>query len=261
GSAYGFWRPSDFVAANLLTGAKTAQKRQQFGGTVGGPIRKDVTHYFANYEDTKIDDETVVTSVLAPGTFPTPQRQRQGFFKLNQRFNDRNLLDARYSFNRNKQEAQSIGGLNTFDRRTNTEAQTDALVTSLVSNFGANKVNEARFRYTYDVVDFYSPLTASSGAASRTPDFSNAPVSVVYTGVGNLGTNPSYPQNLVEKRAQWVDHFSIVRGAHQWKTGVDVIGSWRFVTFFNNFAGTYTFLPGTKFPYNASDPSTYPFQF
>src|SRR5262249_14397198 len=113
GSAYGFWRPSDFVAANLLTGAKTAQKRQQFGGTVGGPIKKDVTHYFANYEDTKIDDETVVTSVLAPGTFPTPQRQRQGFFKLNQRFNDRNLLDVRYSFNRNKQEAQSIGGLNT----------------------------------------------------------------------------------------------------------------------------------------------------
>ena len=33
GSAYGFWRPTDLVAANLLTGAKTTQKRQQFGGT------------------------------------------------------------------------------------------------------------------------------------------------------------------------------------------------------------------------------------
>src|SRR5262249_9515196 len=43
--------------------------------------------------------------------------------------------------------------------------------------------------------------------------------------------------------------------------GVDMIGSWRFVTFFNNFAGTYTFAQGTKFPYNASDPSTFPFQF
>src|SRR5262245_17758533 len=28
GSAYGFWRPTDWVAANLLTGAKTTEKRQ-----------------------------------------------------------------------------------------------------------------------------------------------------------------------------------------------------------------------------------------
>lgn len=261
GSAYGFWRPSDWVAKNLLTGAKTTQKRQQFGGTLGGPIRKNVTHFFVNYEDTNIDDVVVVTSVLAPGTFPAPQTQRQGFFKLNHRFSDRNALDARYSFNRNKQETQSVGGLNTFERRSNTEGRTDAFVTSLLSNFGNNKVNELRFRYTFDVVDFYSPLTASSGQASRTPDFSKAPVTVTYTGVGNLGTNPSFPQNLVEKRAQWIDHFSIVKGPHQLKTGVDVIGSWRFVTFFNNFAGTYVFSQGTKFPFNANDPATFPFQF
>src|SRR5262245_3397365 len=261
GSAYGFWRPTDLVAANLLTGLKTTQKRMQYGGTIGGPIKRDRTHYFANYEDTNIDDVAVVTSVLAPGTFPAPQTQRQGFLKLNHRFDDHNALDARYSFNRNTQEGQSVGGLNTYDRRTNTEGRTDAFVASLVSNFGSNKVNEARFRYTFDVVDFYSPLTASSGEASRTPDFSNAPVTVSYTGVGNLGTNPSFPQNLVEKRAQWVDHFSVVRGSHQLKAGVDVIGSWRFVTFFNNFAGTYTFAQGAKYPFNANDPSTFPIQF
>jgi len=203
GSAYGFWRPSDFVAANLLTGLKTTQKRQQYGGTLGGPIKKDRTHYFVNYEDTNIDDVVVVTSVLAPGTFPAPQTQRQGFLKLNHRFDDHNAFDARYSFNRNEQEGQSVGGLNTYDRRTNTEGRTDAFVASLVSNFGSNKVNEARFRYTFDVVDFYSPLTATTGAESRTPDFRNAPVTVAYTGVGNLGTNPGFPQNLVEKRAQW----------------------------------------------------------
>ena len=50
-------------------------------------------------------------------------------------------------------------------------------------------------------------------------------------------------------------------GSHQFKAGVDVIGSWRFVTFFNNFAGTYTFAQGAKFPFNASDPATFPFQF
>ncbi len=261
GSAYGFWRPSDLVAAHLLTGLKTTQKRQQFGGTIGGPLKRDVTHYFANYEYTDIDDAVVVTSVLAPGTFPAPQKQQQGFFKVNHRFNDRHLLDARYNFNRNKQSNQSVAGLNTFDRRSNTEGGTDAFVTSLASNFGTNKVNEVRFRYTFDVVDFYSPLTAPDGASSRNPDFTNAPVTVTYTGVGNLGTNPALPQNLVEKRAQWVDHFSVIKGSHQLKTGVDVIASWRFVTFFNNFAGQYVFPLGTRFPFDANDPTTFPSQF
>src|SRR5436309_149186 len=213
GSAYGFWRPSDLVAANLLTGAKTTQKRQQFGATMGGPIKKDVAHYFANYEDTKIDDAVVVTSVLAPGTFAAPQRQKQGFFKVNDRMGDHHSFDARYSFNRNRQETQGVGGLNTYDRRSNTEGRTDAFVASLVSNFGANKVNEARFRYTYDVVDFYSPLTASTGVGSRTPDFSTAPVTVTYTGVGTLGTIPGFPQNPVEKRGQWVDPLAIITRA------------------------------------------------
>src|SRR5207247_3881859 len=151
-------------------------RRRQVGGTIGGTTTRDVTHYFANYEDTDIDDVAVVTSVLAPGAFPAPQRQRQGFVKTNQRFNDRNAFDARYNFNRNKQEGQGVGGLNTYDRRSNTEGRTDAFVASLVSNFGANRVHEARFRYTYDVVDFYSPLTASSGPASRTPACTSAPV-------------------------------------------------------------------------------------
>src|SRR5262249_51003135 len=128
GSAYGFWRPSDLVAANLLTGLPTTTKRQQFGGTLGGPIKKDYTHYSANYEETRVDDAAVVTSVLAPGTFSAPQTQRQGFFKLNHRFSDRNALDARYNFNRNKQEGQGVGGLNTYDRRSNTEGRTDAFI-------------------------------------------------------------------------------------------------------------------------------------
>ncbi len=261
GSAFGYWRPTRFVAANQLTGLTTTQQRQQYGVTSGGPIVRDRTHYFANWESTIIDDEVVVTSVLDPGTFERPQRQHQLFSKVNHRFSERHLLDARFNLNRNTQKNNGAGGLNTFERRTNTEGRTDTFLTSLVSTIGANKVNEARFRYTFDTVDFYSPLTAATGQASRTPDFSNVPVSINRPGIGNAGTNPGFPQNLVEKRAQFVNHFSIARGRHQWKFGADVLASWRFVTFFNNFAGTYTFAPGTPFPFDPADPATYPFQY
>ncbi len=261
GSLYGVWRPDNMVAKNLLTNQKTTQKRQQYGGTIGGPIVKDRLHYFANVEVTKIDDQAVVTSVLGPGAFPSPQHQYQGFGKLNERLSDRHLFEARYSFNRNKQEGQGVGGLNTYDRRTNTDARNDTLVASLVSTLGSNKVNEVRFRYTYDVVDFYSPLTASNGPGSRNPDFSAVSSSVSRPGVGNAGPDPSYPQNLVEKRAQWVDNFTIIHGAHQIKFGGDLIASWRFVTYFNNFPGTYTFTTGTPYPYDPNNPKTFPFQY
>jgi hypothetical protein len=261
GSVYGFWRPVKWVAANQLTGVSSNSTRSQFGGTFGGPIIKDRTHIFANYEGTKIRNEAVVTSVLAPGTYAQPQHQNQGFFKLNHRFNNNNLLDARYSFNRNLQENGSIGGLSTFERRTNTEGSNDTVVASLVTTLSSTRVNEARFRYSLDSTDSYSPLTAANGVASRTPDFSNVPVSVVYTGVGNSGTASGLPQNLVEKRAQWVDHYSIIHGSHQMKAGADVIASWRFVTFFGNFPGTYTFNANTPRPFNAANPATYPFQF
>jgi hypothetical protein len=261
GSAYGFWRPADWVAANQLTGIKSVQTQKQFGATYGGPIVKDRTHIFANFEGTQIRNEAVVTSVLAPGTFVQPQHQYQGFFKLNHRFNDNNLLDVRYSFNRNLQENGGIGGTRTFDQRSNTEGGDDTLVASLVSTLSSNRVNEARFRYTLDTTDSYSPLTAPNGVASRTPDFSNAPVAIVYPNVGTLGTNTGLPQNLVEKRAQWVDQYSISHGSHQLKTGADVIASWRFVTFFSNFPGTYTFQTGAPFPYDPNNPKTFPFQY
>ena len=261
GSVLGYWRPSDFVAANLLTGGATTQRRQQYGGTLGGPILRDRTHFFGNWESTIIDDEVTVTSVLDPGVFERPQRQHQGFAKVTHRFSDRNLFDARYSLNRNTQENNGVGGLSTFERRSHTEGRTDTFITSLVSTIGANMVNEARFRYTFDTVDFYSPLTAPDGASSRNPDFSNVPVTVNRSGVGNTGTNPGLPQNLVEKRAQWVNHFAVSSGNHQWKVGADVLASWRFVTFFNNFTGTYTFAPGTPFPYDPDDPATHPFQY
>jgi hypothetical protein len=261
GSAYGFWRPVDWVAGNQLTGVKGNSTRSQYGGTFGGPIIKDRTHIFANFEGTKIRNEAVVTSVLGPGTYSQPQTQKQGFFKLNHRFNNNNLLDVRYSFNRNLQENGGVGGLNTFDRRTNTEGLDDTIVASLVTTLSSTRVNEARFRYSLDTTDTYSPLTAPNGVASRTPDFSNVPVSVSYAGVGNTGTATGLPQNLVEKRAQWVDHFSLIHGGHQMKAGADVIASWRFVTFFSNFPGQYTFSAGTPFPFDKNNPKTFPFQY
>src|SRR6202163_2051293 len=51
GSAYYFHRNSAFDARNFFDGKKIAPfRRHQYGGAVGGPIKKDKTFFFANYE-------------------------------------------------------------------------------------------------------------------------------------------------------------------------------------------------------------------
>jgi Carboxypeptidase regulatory-like domain len=262
GTVFGYFRPTSLVGDNPITGNPPAkQDRQQWGGVLGGPIVRDRTHFFGAWESTRVNGESVVTSVLEPGTYPTKSHINQGFGRVDHRFNSNNVLDARYSLTRNGSENGGIGQLNTYDRRTNNESVSDTVVASLVSILGPAKVNEARARFTYNTTDSYSPLTADSGVASRTPDFSNVPVSVSRAGVGNTGPPTGLPQNLVEKRLQFVNNFSIHAGSHQWKFGGDVIQSWRFVTFFNNFAGTYTFAAGTPYPYNPANPATFPFQY
>src|SRR2546425_1520508 len=50
GSAYEFHRNSVFDASNFFAPSKPSFRRNQFGGVLGGPIRRDRTFIFAGYE-------------------------------------------------------------------------------------------------------------------------------------------------------------------------------------------------------------------
>ena len=45
---YEFLRNNVLDARNFFAARRTPIKLHQYGGTVGGPIRKDKTHYFAS---------------------------------------------------------------------------------------------------------------------------------------------------------------------------------------------------------------------
>ncbi len=261
GSAYTYQKPKDFVAKDQITGRESQIKRQQYGATLSGPLVEDRTHFLANWESGRLTDQAVITSVLAPGSFELPSDTDQAFLKIDHSLNSSHRLDLRLNWNKNN-SVGSVGGLNTPDRRQLSEGRTFNAATSLTSSFGSTRINELRARFTLDSVDFYSPLVASSGKESRTPDFSKLQTpAVTRPGVGNTGPNPGLPQNLVENRLQLVDHFTLYRGKHTLKLGADTILSWRFVTFFNNFTGTYSFSTGTPFPYDPANRATFPFQY
>jgi len=74
GTAFEFFRNDAMDARNFFAIRKAPLRYNQFGGTIGGPIRKDKTHFFAALETTKVTRGD--TSIL---TVPTSQ-QKQGVF-------------------------------------------------------------------------------------------------------------------------------------------------------------------------------------
>lgn len=70
GSVYEFLRNDSFDARNFFASSKPVLRYNQFGGSLGGPVRKDKTFYFVNYEGLRIKrQQTILTSV--PGLAET----------------------------------------------------------------------------------------------------------------------------------------------------------------------------------------------
>src|SRR5207245_11591922 len=68
GSAYYFHRNSAFDARNFFDGKKIAPfRRHQYGGAIGGPIKKDKTFFFTNYDGlTEAKGLSFSTDTLSP---------------------------------------------------------------------------------------------------------------------------------------------------------------------------------------------------
>jgi hypothetical protein len=68
GDAFEFVRNGDFNARDYFAPFRDALKRNQFGGTFGGPIKKNKLFFFLGYQDTIIHSQPSST----PANIPTP---------------------------------------------------------------------------------------------------------------------------------------------------------------------------------------------
>jgi len=75
GSAFDYLRNGDLNARNFFAPQQDAIKRNQFGGTLGGPIKKDKLFYFGSYQDTVIRNVTYNNTAFVP-----TDNQRNGIF-------------------------------------------------------------------------------------------------------------------------------------------------------------------------------------
>ncbi len=81
GNVYEFLRNQDLNARNFFEGPRPDFKQNQFGGTLGGPIKKDRTFYFMSYEGRRIHQGIPSATVAVP-----TEAERQGDFSASQEF-------------------------------------------------------------------------------------------------------------------------------------------------------------------------------
>lgn len=200
-------------------------ERQQFGGDVGGPIRKDKDFFFGalerNREHTSIPvngtafgELSLLTSYGAEPAqvIPTPFFEWRYNGRVDHRFNSSHQLSVSYTGQSNiglNDQSGQLNDLTAGNFTTNHQIISNATLNSM---FGPRIVNALMVGYQYwnNVID--------------TNKFSPATVNFPF-GTSNIyfGTNGNVPQETYQKKWQFKDDLSITHGAQTWKIGFDMI--------------------------------------
>ncbi|HTK36940.1 MAG TPA: TonB-dependent receptor [Pyrinomonadaceae bacterium] len=205
-------RPSGLQASQPLAPRRTRDELVQFSGVVSGPIIKDRTHFLIGAEGNWQRRDTVITSPLAPGTYPGKYRQGLFLARVDHQLNRYNTLTGRFNldnftdFNAN----DSVGGNNLSSAARLFQRATYAAQISETAVFNSNIVNQARFQF-----QFASPITKFSPITPSTQ--------FVRTGFSTEGESRS--ALLTNRQYQFADTVSLLAGKHAVKIGGDLIHS------------------------------------
>jgi len=251
GSAFLFFRNEGLASQNpdaVDAGLPTEDFRNyQFGGNIGGPIKQDRAFFFVAYE--RNDGDSSKPNSIDPrlidvfaDRFGSPDEERiiertndadVFLAKVDVSVNNNNLLTLRHNYSR----AEQVNG--TFDVPTwgfsangRETDKSNSFIGQLVTNFTANLLNEFRFQW----------------AKEERPRFYDGP-DLPDTTIGTFAGDISYrfgrpfflPVPSDDTRLQFTDNFTVIRGNHTIKMGVDINRTRVSQTFIGFARGRYIF--------------------
>ncbi len=280
GTAYWFFRNQDFNARDPFATVNPAERRDQFGGSVGGKIIKDKLFYFFNYEGTR-RDFPLIANITAAGSslFNTSGQIIQACPDLTQAANLRataaqcaavtSFLGREFqTLPRTVTQDLGFGKLDWHPNEKNTFSASmnvlrwvspNGLQTQSVLNNGngvGNNVNSS-VRAKYGRAVWTSIINPNAVNEARFGWFNDKQfdypnnalaipgigfLGISLTGQTNLGTATDYPRvNPLENRYQYTDTLSWTTGKQSFKFGFDLLNTNDYTNVLSNRTGTYTF--------------------
>ncbi|HJQ24167.1 MAG TPA: hypothetical protein VKA60_09655, partial [Blastocatellia bacterium] len=255
GSGFVFYRAEKLTAQN--PDAVKAQlptddfKQYQFGGSFGGPIKKDRAFFFVAYDQNAGNSrkpnriDPVLANIFATrfndpneqGTIERTNDANALLGKLDWNVNSKNLLTVRHNYSRAEQNNGTFDvptwGTSANGRETD---NSNAFISQLVTTFSPSLLNEFRFQYArenrprfYDGPDL--PDVAIGGTDPVTGEFT----------AFRFGRPFFLPVPETDTRLQFTDNFSVLHGAHSFKFGFDFNRTHTSQTFIGFGRGRYIF--------------------
>ncbi|MGH9958598.1 MAG: TonB-dependent receptor, partial [Pyrinomonadaceae bacterium] len=257
GSVFEYFRDESLNSNTPILTARGAKRPKsqinQFGGTLGGPLKKDRAFFFFAYDGQRSNIPNIVDppnffsqpaniqNLLGPKvtTYNIGRDQDVYMFKTDIRLTDSNQLVLRFNqqnFTGNNNE--NGGPLSAEEHSGNSIAKTTTFSGSLTSTLSSNLVNEFRFQFGRD----------------REPGEANSDVTEARIQTGNgffqIGRNNFSPRETTIKRVQIIDAISYTHGSHSLKFGADLNFDRIFNFFPGLFSGQYTFNSYAAFALN-----------
>lgn len=259
GTLYGFFRNQRLNATNALSRATLPLTQAQYGASLSGPIRRNRTFLFGNYEGRRLNTNGVITinpqqasqinnhldgigfegprlsvGTAATALYPTTVHTDTAFLRGDHRFSDADQFNARYSFYRlDSTNARGAGGLADVSYGTAVRDTNHTLAISNVATLSPRTFNETRGQFTYDSLE-------------APPNIENSPT-IIISGVATFGRFSSSPTARLNYLYEAVDNLVMQRGAHTFKTGVDFLFNEDTITFPMASFGSYSFPSLTAF--------------
>ncbi len=243
GSAFWFYRDKGMNANTFVNNRAGAVKSpyhfNQFGGSLGGPVKKNKLFFFFSYDGQRNTQTQIVSPNIAPTgaaldalqKYLTPYGLKLDnnvyLAKADWNATDRDRLSVRFNASRyNGVNFESNGLSSAAEHTGNNQVNTNNLATTYTRVIGTGTVWETRFNYVGD---------KQPGQANAT-----GPETVITNGV-TFGKNNFSPRYTNAYTYQPTTNVSFVHGKHTLKAGID-FDFQRIENYFPGlFAGQYVF--------------------
>jgi hypothetical protein len=248
GDLYGYFRNQRLNAANPLSNNKLPLTQAQYGASLGGPVTRDRTFYFANLERRELSQSGLITiapasvaainarlsavgypgAQIATGLYSNPVHSTNLLAKLDHQFGTRDQFSVRYSlYDVDSNASRGAGALNAVTASAGLDNTDQTLAVSNIATLSARTVNETRGQFT-----------RSNLAALPTDPIGP---SVTISGVATFGTLSSSPTGRINNLYEVADNLSHRAGSHALRFGTDFLYNGTDIVYPRSFRGAYTF--------------------
>ena len=251
GDLYYYLRDDRFNAPNALIGKTLPMNQKQFGASLGGPLRRDRSFYFSNFEQRKLDQSGLTTiladnpdnvgainarlaavgysgSPVTTGVYPNPVDSSNFLAKVDHSLSGIDQFGVRYSLYKvTSENSRGAGALSAPSASAGLDNIDQGVAFSNTLSLSTRTVNETRAQFAYGSLE--APPTDPIGPA------------VNIQGVASFGTLSGSPTGRVNRMFQIVDNLSHQAGAHAMRAGVDFLYNDDAITYPRSIRGAYTF--------------------